>query len=199
VDDILDLPHNGHTIIAWSMNNALVSQKYEIGAPSFEERLTAAQKVQEAGYRVRVRLDPIVPFRGSQEAYAETVRSIFERISPESVTLGTLRFEEGFFRMRNVLFSKSSDLCGLVAGMEPMFPPKMFPGSKKAKSGKYSFSEEKRLEIFDFIINQVRKYSNCPIALCKESATVWDKVGLPLGQCSCACQLYPIDMVAKRG
>ena len=38
VDDILDLPHNGHTIIAWSMNNALVSQKYEIGAPSFEQQ-----------------------------------------------------------------------------------------------------------------------------------------------------------------
>ena len=27
VDEILNLPHNGHTIIAWSMNNELVTFK----------------------------------------------------------------------------------------------------------------------------------------------------------------------------
>ena len=71
VDDILDLPHNGQTIIAWSMNNTMVSQKFEIGAPSFERRLAAARKVQEAGYRVRIRLDPIVPLRVGREDIEE--------------------------------------------------------------------------------------------------------------------------------
>jgi len=42
VDCILDLPHNGHSIVTWSMNNEDVSRKYEIGAPSFERRLEAA-------------------------------------------------------------------------------------------------------------------------------------------------------------
>ena len=62
VDEILDLPHNGHTIVAWSMNNESVSRKFEIGAPPFIRRLNAAHKVQDAGYPVRIRLDPIVPF-----------------------------------------------------------------------------------------------------------------------------------------
>ena len=65
VDDILKLPHKGQTIIAWSMNTEQVSQKFEIGAPPFDRRLDAAKKVQEAGYPLRIRLDPIIPFEQS--------------------------------------------------------------------------------------------------------------------------------------
>jgi spore photoproduct lyase len=196
VDDILELPHNGHTIIAWSLNNEMVSQKFEIGAPPFERRLTAARKVQEAGYRLRIRLDPIVPLKGWEEGYANTIRRIFEEISPESLTVGTLRFEEGFYRMRDTLL-RSPELVRFINEMEPMFPPMLFAGLKKPKVGKYSFSETNRVQIFQFIIDQIRKYSRRPIALCKESASVWNAVGLSLSDCSCACQLYPADMKTK--
>lgn len=194
VDDILDLPHNNRTIIAWSMNNEEVSRRFEIGAPSFERRLSAAFKVQEAGYPVRIRLDPIVPFEGWREAYSETIKQIFSKISPERVTLGTLRFEEGFYNMRNTIFTSGPDLPNFIEEMEPMFPPKRFFGLKKPKSGKYSFKEEKRTEIFGFAYNEIRKYSDCRIALCKESASIWKKLGMPLSRCSCVCQLDYIDM-----
>jgi len=194
VDDILHLPHNGHTIIAWSMNNEIVSKKFEIGAPPFERRLEAARKVQNVGYPLRIRLDPIVPIYGWQEAYSNTVKRIFDVVSPESITLGTLRFEEGFYNMRNTIFSSGPDLPKFLENMMPMFLPKTFPGIKKPKSGKYSFSETKRIEIFNFIISKIRKYSDCKIALCKESAKVWKKVGLQLSRCNCACQLDYRDM-----
>ena len=197
VDSILDLPHNGHTIISWSLNNEEVSKEFEIGAPSFERRLQAARKVQEAGYRIRIRLDPIVPIPDWETGYANTIQRIFENVNPESVTIGTLRFEEGFHKMRNTFF-QSPELVGFVDGMVPMFSSKLFPGSKRPKSGKYSFSEEKRAEIFSFVIAKIRKYSGCPIALCKESATVWKKVGLSLSECGCACQLFPVDMSSAK-
>jgi spore photoproduct lyase len=193
VDSILDLPHNGHTIIAWSMNNEKVSQRFEIGAPSFDKRLEAAYKVQKAGYPLRIRLDPIVPFNGWQEAYAETVKRIFKVASPERITIGTLRFEEGFYNMRDTLLT-TEELKKNFEEMVPMFPPKVFPGSKRPKEGKYSFTESRRTEIFAFIINEIRKYSNCKIALCKESASVWNKLGLNLSKCSCVCQLDYADM-----
>lgn len=194
VDDILDLPHNGHIVIAWSMNNAAVSRKYEIGAPSFQRRLTAARKVQEAGYPLRIRLDPIVPFDGWKEAYAGTIREIFSEVSPERVTLGTLRFEKGFYNMRHSIFTSGPDLPQLIEDMEPMFSPKVFPGNKQPKAGKYSFSEEKRSEIFRFALNEIRKYSDCRVALCKESENVWTDVGLDLSRCSCVCQLDYAEM-----
>jgi spore photoproduct lyase len=196
VNGILDLPHNGHTIITWSLNNDEVSQRFEIGAPSFERRLQAARKVQEAEYRVRIRLDPIVPIPEWETAYTNTIRRIFEKVNPESVTIGTLRFEEGFYKMRNTFF-QSPELVRFVNGMVPMFSPKIFPGSKRPKSGKYSFSEGKRAEIFSFAVAEIRKYSDCPIALCKESASVWEKVRLDLSKCQCACQLNPVDMALK--
>jgi spore photoproduct lyase len=194
VDDILDLAHNGHTIIAWSINEETVSRKFEIGAPPFSRRLEGAAKVQQAGYPVRIRLDPIVPFEGWREAYSETIKQIFSKIHPERVTLGTLRFEEGFYKMRNSLFTSGPDLPNFMQEMSPMFSAKKFKGMKRSKSGKFSFSEEKRTEIFRFAIEEIWKHSNCTIALCKESAAVWEKTGLQLSKCSCVCQLDYADM-----
>jgi spore photoproduct lyase len=194
IDGILDLDHKGRTIIAWSMNNDKVSRKFEIGAPSFKRRLKAAQNVQKAGYPLRIRLDPIVPFEGWQKAYSDTIKQIFEKISPERMTLGTLRFEKGFYNMRNSIFTTGSELKSYLDGMTPMFEPKLFPGIKRPKAGKYSFSEDKRAELFKFAIHEIRKYSDCKIALCKESATVWGKTKLKTSRCSCVCQLDFADM-----
>ena len=188
VDDILDLPHNGHTIIAFSMNAPEISKKFEIGAPSFERRLEAARKVQAAGYPLRIRLDPIVPVDGWQELYADTIKRIFEVISPERITLGTLRFEEAFYNMRNSFFASGPELPDMMADMKPMFEPKLFAGNKKPKAGKYSFPEDRRVEIFDFAVKEISKYSYTRIALCKESADVWERVGLKVSRCSCVCQ-----------
>ena len=191
---ILDLPHNQHTIIAWSMNNAVVSRKFEIGAPPFERRLQAAQRVQQAGYPLRIRLDPIVPFDGWQAAYAETVKTIFENVAPERITLGTLRFEDGFHKMCNSIFASGPELPTLLSEMQPMFEPKAFPGKSRPGIGKWSFTEAKRVEIFDFIMKEIRKYSDCLIALCKESDEVWRAVELEPSRCSCVCQLDYADM-----
>jgi len=194
VDEILNLDHNGHTIIAWSINNDVVSRKFELGAPPFERRLSAAEKVQAAGYPLRLRLDPIVPINGYREAYAKTIRDIFEKVSPERITLGTLRFEPGFYNLRNKIFNTGPFLPEILGKMEPMFSPKLFPGAKKPKAGKYSFSDAKRIEIFNFAINEIRKYSDCKIALCKESESVWGNTGLEPSRCSCVCQLDYADM-----
>lgn len=194
VDNILDLDHNGHTIIAWSMNNSAVSRKYEIGAPSFRKRLEAARKVQEAGYPLRVRLDPIVPFDGWKSAYSKTITKIFRDLSPERITLGTLRFEKAFYSQRKTIFNTGPELPEMVGKMKPMFEPKVFPGSENSKTGKHSFSENKRKKIFRFAIDKIRKYSDCKIALCKESEAVWRDLGLNLSKCSCICQLDYAEM-----
>jgi spore photoproduct lyase len=194
VDQILTLPHNGHTIIAWSMNNSDVSRKFEIGAPSFDRRLEAAYKAQQAGYPVRVRLDPIVPFDGWQDAYADTIKNIFQKISPQKITIGTLRFEKGFYDMRNTIFTTGEGLASYVKKMKPMFPRLMVAGSKKPKVGKYSFDENDRVDIFRYVVDEIKKFSDCPIALCKESANVWNAVGLDLSKCECACQLDSVSM-----
>lgn len=147
---------------------------------------------------MRIRLDPIVPFDGWQEAYSATIQKIFDKVDPERITIGTLRFEKGFYTMRNSIFTTGPELPRLMEEMEPMFTPKHFPGSAQPKSGKYSFSAEKRVEIFKYVIDEIHKYTDQSIALCKESAEVWEQVGLDLSLCRCVCQLESVDMTVKK-
>ena len=48
------------------------------------------------------------------------------------MTIGTLRFEEGFHKMRNTFF-QSPELVGFVEGMVPMFLTQIIPWNQKTK------------------------------------------------------------------
>lgn len=195
VDDILKLKHNGHTILTWSLNANLVSTQFETGAPDVIPRLKAAKKAQQAGYRIRVRLDPIVPIMEWQHHYAGTIRRIFEEIKPERVTIGTLRFEEGFVRMKDSII-RNDLLKKMMGSMEPILEKVELEDGKKSV-GKVSFPEALRIDMYKHAIQEIRKYSDCDIALCKETDDVWKAVGLDLKECKCVCQYDSADMITK--
>ena len=204
VEPILELKHNKHTILAWSINAPLVSDWFEVGAPKPIERLRAAKLAQKAGYPVRIRLDPIMPIPNWQHYYSGIIKSIFTEVKPERITLGTLRFEENVYNMRDTILAHPK-LKELAGTMVPMLPDKVigYKENKKGKLieqhsvGKYSFPVEQRIEIFKFAIEEIRKYSECDIALCKETADVWEAVGLDLKECKCVCQYDCADMVNR--
>jgi hypothetical protein len=60
----------------------------------------------------------------------------------------------------------------------------------------YSFPEQQRAEIFSFIIAEIRKYSDCTLALGKESADVWQRSGLNPSRCACGCQFDAVEIKA---
>jgi hypothetical protein len=66
-----------------------------LGSAGQEKSSVVAGKVQEAGYRMRIR--PIIRFNGWKVEYDDTIKRIFNHISPESIMVETLRFEEGFY------------------------------------------------------------------------------------------------------
>jgi spore photoproduct lyase len=194
VQDILELQHNGHTILAWSVNADEVSAKFELDAPSSTDRLKAAQAAQASGYPIRLRLDPIVPIDENwKEYYAAFIKRIFENVTPERMTLGTLRFEAALYKRRKEFMSQ--DLITLLEDLKigPMLSKaKLING--KTSEGKYSFSEERRIEIFKFAVDEIRKYSNCPLSLCKETHAVWAGAGLDPSDCKCVCEYGSYDM-----
>ena len=192
VDYILDLPHRGYTTVAWSLNEPSVSRMFEVGAPTFERRLKAAKKVQDAGYPVRIRIDPIVPIHGWQSAYALMIKKIFEFINPERITIGTLRFEDAFFKNKHNYIHEGSELLEYLSSMNPMLEKRIVrdKGKEKQSVGKISFPEKQRVAMFDFIIKEIRKHNpNIIIALCKEISPVWLAVGLDPNKIQCACQI----------
>ena len=196
VDSILKLDHNKHTIITWSINADFVSRIYEVGASSFRERINAAKKVQKAGYPIRLRLDPIIPIPQWNTHYTGAIKTLLTELKPERITLGTLRLEAQLYNMRDSIFANPK-LKEMVALMKPMLKEISLPDGKKS-IGKYSFSQDQRIELFRFAIGEIRKYSDCDIALCKETKDVWEQAGLDLKECKCVCQLDSVDMTITK-
>jgi spore photoproduct lyase len=59
---------------AWSMNAPEIQADQEGGSASLEERLRAARTCAQAGFRVCLHFDPVIPFPGWEQGYAEPWR-----------------------------------------------------------------------------------------------------------------------------
>jgi spore photoproduct lyase len=95
IENLGELDHRGHTVISWSMNSRHICSTEELKAPAFEERLAAALRCQQWGYRLGFHFDPLVYYEGWESGYREVVREIFDAVDPGKiawVSLGALRF-----------------------------------------------------------------------------------------------------------
>jgi len=49
--------------------------------------------------------------------------------------------------------------------------------------------------MFSFVISEIRKYFDGPIALCKEIPRLWSMVGLDPRYCRCVCQYEAANLL----
>ena len=80
-----------NVILSWTINAYPVAERWEKLAPHPKDRIAAAKKVAEAGYEVRVRIDPMVAIEDYAVHYQKLVDDLFEATVPERITLGCLR------------------------------------------------------------------------------------------------------------
>jgi len=169
VENILKLDGQKTTVMSFSLNALPVAKRWE-KAPSPLLRIEAAKKVWEAGYETRIRIDPIVPVENWKKHYLELVDLIFENLTPERITLGTLR---GLQTTINNAYDKSwvkylSERSNW--GLKPAF--------------------KTRLEIYQTIINYLKdKYNYKNVALCKETMEMWNALRLDYRKIRCNCIL----------
>lgn len=145
-------------IISFSVNSTPASICFEKSAPHPMKRLETAKRMTELGWRVRIRLDPIILESGL--AFYETVCKQISDIKPERVTLGTLRQYPGLF---NFL---------------PNAPRK---GLAKCQDGRMRYPVVNRVQIYE----QIAGWLGFQPSLCKETQEVWDKLGWKFEGCNC--------------
>jgi spore photoproduct lyase len=95
VNNLQGLPHNGKTIVAWSLNSTQIMAKYEIRSATLEERLESAKRCAEWGYRLAFHFDPIIDHPGWEVGYAETIDRLFSKVPASAISwisMGALRF-----------------------------------------------------------------------------------------------------------
>jgi len=69
IDTLLDIAHNNHTEIRFTLNTEKIIHNYEKGTPSSVKRLEACQKILSAGYPLGFILAPIFLYEGWKEEY----------------------------------------------------------------------------------------------------------------------------------
>lgn len=85
VEPILNLKHNGHTTVRFSINTNRVIKDYEHGTKLFEERLEAARKVKDSGYHLGFIIAPVFLYDGWQEEYKDLIDRMEEKFKGEKV------------------------------------------------------------------------------------------------------------------
>jgi spore photoproduct lyase len=69
IDTLLELPHNNHTEVRFTLNTDKIIHEYEMGTPSAKKRLEACKKILSAGYPLGFILAPIFLYEGWKEDY----------------------------------------------------------------------------------------------------------------------------------
>lgn len=166
IDNLLAQDPSPQVIVSFSVNAPEVSRKYERGAPPVEARLAAAKKLREAGWDVRLRLDPALPVTGWKDQYGEVIERINE-VNPSVVTLGSLRF----FKTLVNHAPRATDVFA-------------FGRDHNDPDQRLRLDEERRVEMYRFFIERL---ANLRVGLCKETEAVHKKLGLPGVRQSCNC------------
>ena len=168
--ELLKQEPSPQVIVSFSVNAPEVSAKFEKKAPRPEKRLAAAKALKLQGWRVRLRLDPVVPVPNWKDAYEPLLDEI-NAVSPETVTLGSLRF---FANLRN--HARSGDEV-FRYGVDERDP-----------DGRWRVPFDLRLEMYEHFIKRLNSAGSClRLGLCKETVKMHRLLGIPGEKQSCNC------------
>ena len=173
VDWMLDLPHNGKTIIVWSISGPTQSRVFEPVCGTTEERIEAARKCQDAGYQIRYKFKPIIPVRGWREDATRTVDMIFDRTRPDVISLCAFMWMSAE-EMKRRLDPDMLDPEFLRAAQEA--------ADEMADTRTQPFPEDVRAAIYEHHFDAIRRRDpEVPVSLSTENWRMWRRLGPKLG------------------
>jgi spore photoproduct lyase len=165
IDNILNLEPAENVVISWSLNSFKIAEEEEKGAPSIEERVKAAKRVSEKGFKLGFHFDPLIRYSGWEEDYAEVVKILLNTVDPLKISwisLGSLRFPPPL----------------------KLLIKQRFPHTKvihdefiKGKDGKLRYFKPLRLELYQKIISFIKGCGGgkIPLYFCMEDEEIWRK------------------------
>jgi spore photoproduct lyase len=90
-----------NAVIAFSFTPEEIYRALEHKVPTLERRLQAMLQLQQAGWQLGLRFDPLIYQHGYQAQYRKLFQQLFSRLNNEqlhSVSLGTFRLPRSYFR-----------------------------------------------------------------------------------------------------
>jgi spore photoproduct lyase len=165
VEGLVGLDPKERVVVSWSMNPQRVIDADEHGTASLEERLRAARRCQEAGYRLGFHFDPMIEYPGWEDDYRRVVEQIFATVDWRRISwlsLGVLRQTPGLKRTMRERFARTE----LLTGEQVPCP-----------DGKLRYFQPLRVAMYRKMVSWIRRDApTARIYLCMESKEVWEQV-----------------------
>lgn len=144
VDSLLQIRHNGHTEIRFSLNTQTIIGQYEKGTDPLQERIEAARKISVAGYPLGFLIAPIITYENWREEYSKVIEDLASLLSAGS---------NPSFELITHRFTKKAK-----SNIEKVFPESTLPMDEEECQykygqfgyGKWVYPKETMAEIKDF-------------------------------------------------
>lgn len=110
-------------IVAFSLSPDEIATKVEAKAPSLAKRLDALYKLQQQGWLIGLRFDPLIYQSDYKRQYQQLFADVFAKIKLEqlhSVSLGVFRLPENFFKKIHKLYPDEKLFAGPLAQQHGM-------------------------------------------------------------------------------
>jgi spore photoproduct lyase len=145
VRSLLDRAPVPRCVVAFSFTPDEIARAIEYKAPSIEKRLDAMCKLQEQGWLLGLRFDPVIFQSGWQQQYQQLFAQVFSRIKLDllhSVNLGAFRLPEQYFKATHKLYPDE----------------KLFAGPLEKSKGMISYRPQLEQEMLDFCREDILNY-----------------------------------------
>jgi spore photoproduct lyase len=175
VENLLDIDHNGHTILSWTLQPPEISLQFEPNTPPIADRLRAMKQCADAGYPLRAVLMPLIPVEGWLELYTKFLVQLLKEIPIQRLTIGAI-----------CSYQAAHQLMNRKLGCENVIAQNM--QSTTTEDGRLRYSEELREKGYRHLIQAAKRIrSDLEIGLCLETYKMFDTLNLQgaIGRCNC--------------
>jgi len=175
VENLLDLDHQRHTILSWSLNPPQVVSAFEVNVPSTNERITAMQKCAEAGYAIRAVIMPIIPIDGWQNIYTNFLENLLMAVPLDRITLGQICSYSGALKLTERKLGKKNPISNKLE-------------KTKSSDGRIRFPFKLRIAVYRYLIDTIKQFQpELHIGLCMEEYQTFKALNMEaaIGRCNC--------------
>jgi spore photoproduct lyase len=175
VDNLLDLDHQGHTIVSWSLNPTEISTSFESNLPLPDERIEAMRGCADVGYPLRAVIMPIIPIEGWRGIYARFLDNLLESLPLDRITLGQICSYSGALQLTERKLGKDNPVSRMLE-------------KGKSKDGRIRFPIKVRIEVYRYLVETIRKLEpKLKIGLCMEEKETFKALNMEnsIGCCNC--------------
>ncbi len=139
---LLDTPAFDRCIVAFSFTPDEIARALEHKAPAINKRLDALVKLQDKGWLIGLRFDPIIYEDTYQAHYQALFKTVFARVKLEalhSVSLGVFRLPDKYFKKVQKLYPEE----------------KLFASPLVSQQGMMSYKAELEAEMMQFCTHEL--------------------------------------------